>query len=158
MAKDKVTNDLGDENVIDAGMQVVAFKLRDEEYGVNIFQVQEIRNLVDITRVPFSANYIKGVINLRGSVLPVIDLKKRLGLEQTPYTDKTRIVTVKVGDLPVGMLVDAVTEVLTIPTKLVEAKKAISEKDIGKFVSGIGNMDGRLVIMLNLEEIIGVPG
>ena len=158
MAKDKVTNDLGDENVIDAGMQVVAFKLRDEEYGVNIFQVQEIRNLVDITRVPFSASYIKGVINLRGSVLPVIDLKKRLGLEQTPYTDKTRIVTVKVGDLPVGMLVDAVTEVLTIPTKLVEAKKAISEKDIGKFVSGIGNMDGRLVIMLNLEEIIGVPG
>lgn len=158
MAKDKVTNDLGDESVIDAGMQVVAFKLRDEEYGVNIFQVQEIRNLVDITRVPFSANYIKGVINLRGSVLPVIDLKKRLGLEQTPYTDKTRIVTVKVGDLPVGMLVDAVTEVLTIPTKLVEAKKAISEKDIGKFVSGIGNMDGRLVIMLNLEEIVGIPG
>ena len=114
--------------------------------------------LVDITRVPFSANYIKGVINLRGSVLPVIDLKKRLGLEQTPYTDKTRIVTVKVGDLPVGMLVDAVTEVLTITTKLVEAKKAISEKDIGKFVSGIGNMDGRLIIMLNLEEIVGIPG
>ena len=157
MAKDNVTNDLGDESAIDAGMQVVAFKLRDEEYGVNIFQVQEIRNLVDITRVPFSASYIKGVINLRGSVLPVLDLKKRLGLEQTPYTDKTRIVTVKVGDLPVGMLVDAVTEVLTIPTKLVDAKKAITEKDIGKFLSGIGNMDGRLVIMLNLEEIVGLP-
>ena len=156
MAKDKVTNDLGDEGVIDAGMQVVAFKLRDEEYGVNIFQVQEIRNLVDITRVPFSASYIKGVINLRGSVLPVIDLKKRLGLEQTPYTDKTRIVTVKVGDLPVGMLVDAVTEVLTIPTKLVDTKKAINEKDMGKFLSGIGNIDGRLVIMLNLEEIVGM--
>jgi len=157
MARDNIANDLGDEGAIDQGMQVVAFKLRDEEYGVNIFQVQEIRNLVDITRVPFSANYIKGVINLRGSVLPVIDLKKRLGLEQIPYTDKTRIVTVKVGDLPVGMLVDAVTEVLTIPTKLVEAKKAISEKDIGKFVSGIGNIDGRLVIMLNLEEIVGLP-
>ena len=156
MAKDKVTNDLGDEGVIDAGMQVVAFKLRDEEYGVNIFQVQEIRNLVDITRVPFSASYIKGVINLRGSVLPVIDLKKRLGLEQTPYTDKTRIVTVKVGDLPVGMLVDAVTEVLTIPTKLVDTNKAINEKDMGKFLSGIGNIDGRLVIMLNLEEIVGM--
>ena len=113
MARDNIANDLGDEGAIDQGMQVVAFKLRDEEYGVNIFQVQEIRNLVDITRVPFSANYIKGVINLRGSVLPVIDLKKRLGLEQIPYTDKTRIVTVKVGDLPVGMLVDAVTEVLT---------------------------------------------
>ena len=80
-------------------MQVVAFKLRDEEFGVNIFHVQEIHNLVDITRVPFSASFIKGVINQRGSVMPVIDLKKRLGIEQTPYTASTRIVTVIVGDL-----------------------------------------------------------
>ena len=147
-----------DGSEIDEGLQVVAFKLRDEEYGVNIFQVQEIRNLVDITRVPFSVNYIKGVINLRGSILPVIDLKKRLGLEQTPYTDDTRIVTVMVGDLPVGMLVDAVTEVLTIRTKLVDPKKTVDKNDISKFLSGIGNIDGRLVIMLNLEEIVGLPG
>ena len=157
MAKDSAVNSSSDDNgEIDEGLQVVAFKLREEEYGVNIFQVQEIRNLVDITRVPFAANYIKGVINLRGSVLPVIDLKKRLGLEQTPYTDDTRIVTVMVGDLPVGMLVDAVTEVLTIRTKLVDAKKAVDEKDVSKFINGIGNMDGRLVIMLNLEEIVGI--
>ena len=63
-------------------VQVVAFKLRDEEYGVSILNVQEIRNMTDITRVPFAADFIKGVINLRGSVLPVIDLKKRLGLAQ----------------------------------------------------------------------------
>ena len=146
MAKDTIINDLGEEVNLNEGMQVVAFKLRDEEYGVNIFQVQEIRNLVDITRVPFAASYIKGVINLR------------LGLEQMPYTENTRIVTVMVGDLPVGMLVDAVTEVLTIRTKLVDTKKAINEKDISKFLSGIGNIDGRLVIMLNLEEIVGVSG
>ena len=95
-------------------IQVVAFKLRNEEYGVNILHVQEIRSLTDITRVPFAQDFIKGVINLRGSVLPVIDLKQRLGLEQTPYTDDTRIVTVNVNDLQVGMLVDAVTEVLTL--------------------------------------------
>lgn len=160
MAKEKevLTNDLGEDISMGEGIQIVAFKLRDEEYGVNIFQVQEIRNLVDITRVPFAASYVKGVINLRGSVLPVIDLKTRLGLEPTPYTDKTRIVTVTVGDLPVGMLVDSVTEVLTIRSKLVDTKKAINDKDIGKFLSGIGNMDGRLVIMLNLEEIVGLPG
>ena len=158
MAQDTIINDLGEEVNLNSGMQVVAFKLRDEEYGVNIFQVQEIRNLVDITRVPFAASYIKGVINLRGSVLPVIDLKSRLGLEQTPYTENTRIVTVMVGDLPVGMLVDAVTEVLTIRNKLVDTKKAVNEKDISKFLSGIGNIDGRLVIMLNLEEIVGVSG
>lgn len=142
---------------IDDGMQVVAFKLRDEEYGVNIFNVQEIRNLTDITRVPFAQSYIQGVINLRGSVLPVIDLKKRLGLAPTTFTEDTRIVTVMVGDLPIGMLVDAVTEVLTIRTKLVDPKKTVSEKDISKFINGIGNIEGRLVIMLNLEEIVGAP-
>ena len=162
MAKDSLANksapavdDYGVEEV-NAGMQVVAFKLRDEEYGVNIFQVQEIHNLVDITRVPFAASFIKGVINQRGSVMPVIDLKKRLGIEETPYTAATRIVTVIVGDLQVGMLVDAVTEVLTIRSKLVDPKKTVSDKAMEKFLSGIGNMDGRLVTMLNLEEIVGI--
>ena len=143
-------------SVVDEGIQVVAFKLRDEEDGVSILNVQEIRNLTDITRVPFAADFIKGVINLRGSVLPVIDLKQRLGLEQTPYTEKTRIVTVTVDDLHVGMLVDAVTEVITIDTKPVDAKKAVNGKEVTRFLSGIGNMDGRLIIMLNLQEIIGM--
>ena len=143
--------------VVEEGIQVVAFKLRDEEYGVSILNVQEIRNLTDITRVPFSANFIKGVINLRGSVLPVIDLKTRLGLEQTPYTEKTRIVTVTVDDVHVGMLVDAVTEVITIDSKPVDTKKAINNRENMHFLKGIGNMDGRLIIMLNLEEIIGIP-
>ena len=161
MAKDSAANkkrtqvdDLDGEEKIEA-MQVVAFKLRDEEYGVNIFHVQEIRNLVDITRVPFAASFIKGVINQRGSVMPVIDLKKRLGIEETPYTPLTRIVTVIVDDLQVGMLVDAVTEVLTIRTKLVDPKKTVSDRAMEKFLSGIGNIDGRLVTMLNLEEIVG---
>lgn len=158
MAKDSVANKptpIDDEEQVTA-MQVVAFKLRDEEYGVNIFHVQEIHNLVDITRVPFAASFIKGVINQRGSVMPVIDLKKRLGIEQTPYSDTTRIVTVIVGDLQVGMLVDAVTEVLTIRTKLVDPKKTVSDRAMEKFLSGIGNIDGRLVTMLNLEEIVAL--
>ena len=136
--------------------QVVAFKLLDEEYGVSILNVQEIRNLTDITRVPFAADFIKGVINLRGSVLPVIDLKQRLGLAETPYTDSTRIVTVTVDELHVGMLVDAVTEVMTIDNKRIDSKKAINAKDT-RFLSGIGNVEGRLIIMLNLEEIVGMP-
>ena len=144
-------------NALEEGIQVVAFKLRDEEYGLSILNVQEIRNLTDITRVPFSADFIKGVINLRGSVLPVIDLKQRLGLEQMPYTEKTRIVTVTVDDLHVGMLVDAVTEVITIDEKPVDPKKSLNGKENGKFISGIGNMDGRLIIMLDLHEIIGIP-
>ena len=157
MAKDSVANKaaLGDDEEEVQAMQVVAFKLRDEEYGVNIFQVQEINDMSNITRVPFAASFIKGVINQRGSVMPVIDLKKRLGIEETPYTKSTRIVTVIVGDLQVGMLVDSVTEVLTIRSKLVDPKKTVSDKAMEKFLSGIGNIDGRLVTMLNLEEIVG---
>ena len=157
MAKDSAANkpaQVDDEEQVIA-MQVVAFKLRDEEYGVNIFQVQEINDMSNITRVPFAASFIKGVINQRGSVMPVIDLKKRLGIEETPYTATSRIVTVIVGDLQVGMLVDSVSEVLTLRTKLVDAKKTVSDKSMEKFLSGIGNIDGRLVTMLNLEEIIG---
>jgi len=158
MAKDSVAkkNSVLDEEEEIIAMQVVAFKLLDEEYGVEIFHVQEIHNLVDITRVPFSASFIKGVINQRGSVMPVIDLKKRLGLEASPYTETTRIVTVIVGDLQVGMLVDAVTEVLTIRSKLVDPKKTVSDRAMEKFLSGIGNIDGRLVTMLNLDEIVAL--
>lgn len=88
--------------------------------------------------------------------MPVIDLKKRLGIEETPYSPSTRIVTVIVGDLQVGMLVDAVTEVLTIRSKLVDPKKTVSDRAMEKFLSGIGNINGRLVTMLNLEEIVGI--
>ena len=158
MANDQIANkpvSLDDDEQVSA-MQVVAFKLRDEEFGVNIFQVQDINGMSDITRVPFAASFIKGVINQRGSVLPVIDLKKRLGIEETPYTSTARIVTVIVGDLQVGMLVDSVTEVLTIRSKLVDPKKTVNDRAMEKFLSGIGNIDGRLVTMLNLEEIVAL--
>ena len=137
-------------NAVNGEIQVVAFKLRKEEYGFSILNVQEIKGLTDITRVPFAPDFIKGVINLRGSVLPVIDLKKRLGLQQEPYTDSTRIVIV--------MIVDAVTEVLTIGADHVDATKSISDNENGRFINGIGKIDDRLIIMLNLDEIIGLPG
>ena len=106
--------------------QYVAFNLRDEEYGVSILNVQEIRNLTDITRVPFAADFIKGVINLRGSVLPVIDLKQRL-------------------------------EVLSLENAPVDTKKATNGRESSRFLSGIGNINGRLIVLLNLEEIVGLP-
>lgn len=154
MAKDN--NNAVNEEVQE--VQVVAFKLRKEEYGVSILNVQEIKNLTDITRVPFASDFIKGVINLRGSVLPVIDLKKRLGLQETPYTDSTRIVIMKIDEISIGMIVDAVTEVLTVDTNHIDTTKSVSDSGDGsRFIDGIGNINDRLVIMLNLDEIIGLP-
>lgn len=145
-----------DKKVVGEGeIQVVAFKLRKEEYSFNILNVQEIKGLTDITRVPYASDFIKGVINLRGSVLPVIDLKKRLGLMDTPYTDDTRIVIVKVDDISVGMLVDEVTEVLVFNQSEIEVAKSV-DNEIGRFISGIGKLGDRLVIMLDLNAIVGL--
>ena len=138
-------------------VQVAAFKLLKEEYGVNILNVQEIKVLTDITRVPFAPDYIKGVINLRGSVLPVIDLKRRIGLEDAPYTDATRIIIMKIGEFSIGMIVDAVTEVLTISGRDINPAKDVSDSTSNRFVNSIGNIDARLIIMLNLDEIVELP-
>ncbi|MBQ9364251.1 MAG: chemotaxis protein CheW [Schwartzia sp.] len=140
---------------IEGEVQVVAFKLRDEEYGFGILNVREIKGLTDITRVPFALGYIKGVINLRGSILPVIDLKDRLGLQDTEYTDDTRIIVVKSDDIEVGMIVDAVTEVITLDAEHVDASKVV-DNESNRFIRGIGKENDRLIIMLNLEEIIGI--
>ena len=151
MAKELMTVAEGDTQV-----QVVAFKLRREEYGFNILNVKEIKGLTDITRVPFASDFIKGVINLRGSVLPVIDLKKRLGLQDTEYTDDTRIVVVREDDLEVGMIVDAVTGVITLNGDHIDAAKSVDNEN-SRFITGVGKVEEeRLIILLNLEAIIGL--
>lgn len=136
-------------------IQLVIFKLGKEEYGVSILQVQEIKRMTDITRVPHTPDYIRGVINLRGSVLPVVDLKKRLNLPQQPYTDDTRIIIVKIEDIAVGMIVDAVSEVMAIQQENIEAPEVVSGI-AADYLSGVGKMDNRLLILLNLETITGI--
>ncbi len=151
MAKELMTVAEGETQV-----QVVAFKLRREEYGFNILNVKEIKGLTDITRVPFASDFIKGVINLRGSVLPVIDLKKRLGLQDMEYTDDTRIVVVREDDLEVGMIVDAVTGVITLNGEHIDAAKSVDNEN-SRFITGVGKVEEeRLIILLNLEAIIGL--
>ncbi|HWR43144.1 chemotaxis protein CheW [Sporomusa sp.] len=137
-------------------IQLVVFKLGREEYGVSILQVQEIKRMTDITRVPHSPDYIKGVMNLRGSVLPVIDLKKRLNLPPQDYTDDTRIIIVKVEDITIGMIVDAVSEVTTIDQMSIEPPQAVVGGIAADYLSGVGKMENRLLILLNADAIIGI--
>ena len=151
MAKELMTVTEGETQV-----QVVAFKLRREEYGFNILNVKEIKGLTDITRVPFASDFIKGVINLRGSVLPVIDLKKRLGLQDMEYTDDTRIVVVREDDLEVGMIVDAVTGVITLNGEHIDAAKSVDNEN-SRFITGVGKVEEeRLIVLLKLEAIFGL--
>ncbi|MDR3563781.1 MAG: chemotaxis protein CheW [Negativicutes bacterium] len=137
-------------------IQVVVFKLGREEYGISILQVQEIKKMADITRVPHAPDYIKGVINLRGSVLPVLDLKKRLDLPPDEHTDSTRIAIVKLDDIVVGMVVDAVSEVTTLNTSSIEPPQTVVSGVNAQYIEGVGKLEDRLLILLNLEAIIGV--
>lgn len=137
-------------------IQLVIFKLGREEYGVSILQVQEIKRITDITRVPHTPEYIQGVINLRGSVLPVIDLKKRLNLPPQASTEDTRIIIVKVKEISVGMIVDAVSEVMAIGQQNIDSPEVVAGSVSANYLSGVGKLENRLLILLNLEEIIGI--
>lgn len=147
---------MSEQEYVNDEIQLVIFRLGKEEYGVSILQVQEIKRVTEITRVPHTPDYIKGVINLRGSVLPVIDLKKRLNLQPEATSDDTRIIIVKVEEIVIGMIVDAVSEVMAISKENIELPDSVSGSVAANYLSGVGKMDNRLLILLNLEEIIGI--
>ncbi len=139
-------------------IQLVVFKLASEEYAVEIIKVSEIRKMIDITRVPRTPDYYLGVMNLRGSVLPVINLKKRLNLPLSKTTEDSRIIILKVEDIAFGVTVDAVSEVMTISKYDIEPPSSIDTNLERKFISGVAKHNKRLLIMLNIKEIIGLSG
>ena len=128
--------------------QLVVFKLAREEYGVSILNVQEIKRITEITRVPYTPEFIKGVMNLRGSVL--------LGIENEEYTEDTRIIILKVDEVSIGMIVDAVSEVIAIPQDKIEPPESVVARYEHSFISGVGNLENRLIILLDLVEMIGI--
>ena len=137
-------------------LKLIVFKLGREEYGLDILKVQEIKRLMSITRVPSTPSFIKGVINLRGSVLPVIDLRTRLGLPENPLTDAARIVVVLINDNIVGFIVDEVVEVTTMSKGNIEAATSLSSGISADYFSGIAKAESRLFILLNPENIVNI--
>ena len=135
-------------------LQVVSFKLGSEEYGVDISQVQEINRMVAITHVPRAPKFMEGVINLRGQLIPIIDLRTRFGMPRNEHTKSTRIVVTEIGSKRVGMVVDSVSEVLRLPTDSIEdAPDMISGVDT-EYIRGVGKIEDRLIILLDLGRVI----
>lgn len=147
---------MAENDTVGTEVKLIIFKLGREEYGMDILRVQEIKRMMGITRVPSTPAFIKGVINLRGSVLPVIDLRTRLGLAENELTEAARIIVVLVNDGIVGFIVDEVVEVTTINTQDVEAAQTLSSGLSAEFISGIAKADNRLYIMLNPDVIVNV--
>ena len=134
--------------------QLVVFDLSSEAYGVDIGAVREIIRLQDITKVPRTPEFVEGVINLRGKVIPVVDLRKRFGLPAEEESKENRIVVVDIGAQDIGVIVDAVTEVLRIATESVEPPASVITTADSEYLLGIAKLDSRLIILLDLEQVL----
>ena len=137
-------------------LQVVSFALGSEEYGVDITQVQEINRMVTITRVPQAPPFMDGVINLRGRLIPIVDLRTRFGMERAERTKNTRIVVTEIGSKRLGMVVDSVSEVLRIPVKQIENAPDFLAAADTESVRSVGKLGERRIIMLDLSRVISV--
>ena len=136
-------------------IKVIVFKLGTEEYGIEVDKVQTIERMLPITRVPKTYNFVKGVINLRGVVIPVIDLRGRFDLPEAEHTEQTRIIIVAVSDMEVGFIVDSANDVIDLDPDRIESPPEVVGGIKAKYLHGVAKIDeNRLLIMLNLSEVL----
>ncbi len=143
------------QEVIEETKQLIIFKFGEEEFGVDILQAKEVERLEqEITRVPKAPSFVEGVINLRGDIVPVVELRKRFSLTMKPFTNETRIVIVEINENLVGMIVDAVIEVLKVKVSDIETAPQITKGVDSYFISGVAKIDDRLIVLLNMERAL----
>ena len=137
----------------------LTFSLAGEEYGIGIIKVREIIGMMPVTPVPQTPDFVKGVINLRGKVIPVIDLRLRFGLDATAYTERTCIIVVEIhgetGAVPVGIVVDAVSEVLNIKGTDIEETPTFGAELDTDYILGMAKMNGGVKILLDIDKVLG---
>lgn len=134
-------------------LQLVTFMVAEEEFAIPILSVQEINRMMTITRVPQSPAFIEGVINLRGKIIPVMDLRKRFGVEPSTEESDSRIVVVEVANRVIGFIVDRVNEVLRIDSGIIDPPPSMVSGVDSEYVDGVGKLDDRLLILLNLDRL-----
>ncbi|HEY9899723.1 MAG TPA: chemotaxis protein CheW [Pantanalinema sp.] len=138
-------------------LQLASFRLAEEEYAVDISAVQEIVRMSSITRVPRAPSFVEGVVNLRGKIVPVIDLRRRFGMASAEPTKATRIIIVDVAGKTVGLIVDAVREVLRLDSEAVSATPELVASGIdAAFFKGVGQLGDRLIILLDLQRLLSM--
>lgn len=142
------------ETIFETAKQFIVFKLNEQLYGISIQNVQIIEKIKPIMRVPKVPNCVKGVMNLRGEIIPVINLRDQFHLDEKTYTDKTRIIIVKLEDAMVGLIVDEVKEVIEIESNQVEVVQNIQGKMKTNHILGVGKVEENIVTLLNLANII----
>ena len=139
----------------DVILQLVTFTLGSEEYAVDILKVQEINRMKEITRVPNSPAYVEGVINLRGKVIPVVNIRKKFGLPEKENDEQSRIMIIDIQGITMGLVVDSVSEVLRVPSNIVEPTPPMASNISTEFIKGIAKLEDRLIILLDMDRLLG---
>lgn len=135
-------------------LQLVSFNIDNEEFGIDILKVEEIIRVISITKIPNAPDFIEGVINLRGKVIPIIDLRTRLNRIRKEHDNNTRVIVVEVSGITVGFIVDSVREVLRIPKNITEPPPSIVSGVNSEYITAIGKLEDRLLILLDLEKVL----
>lgn len=134
--------------------EYVIFKLQGEFYGVEVEYVENIEKLAEITRVPYTEPSVRGVVNLRGIIVPIIDLRMKFGLGRVEYTDDTRMIIVNYDDNKIGMLVDSSSETFQIKDDDIDAASNVSKQSSIEYIRSIGKKDGRVVMLIDLAKVL----
>ncbi|MFD6439860.1 chemotaxis protein CheW [Peribacillus sp. NPDC060186] len=137
-------------------MKVIVFQIKDKEYAIPVDKVSGIEKLLHITRVPKAVQFVKGVINLRGVITPIIDLRVRFGFEEVEYNDSTRIIVVILDDMEVGLIVDSANDVLDIPVESIEPQPEVVGHSASEYISGVAKIEKRLLVLINLEKALSL--
>lgn len=135
-------------------IQLVSFKLGKEEFGVDILKVQEINRMLEITEMPNSPDFVEGIVNLRGRIIPVIDLKKRLNMPVKEHNNSTRIIVVELNGKTIGFIVDEVSEVLRIESNITEPPPDMVAGIESDYITAVAKLDDRLLILLDLNKVL----
>lgn len=135
-------------------LQAVVFMLNRAYYGVPILQVQEIVKMTEITELPNTPDFVQGIVNLRGKIIPIIDMRKRFGLPQEKIDENWKILILKEEDVLFGVMVDQISEVEKVPSALIEKPPKIVAGVNGKFINGIAKTENRLLILLDIAKIL----
>jgi purine-binding chemotaxis protein CheW len=134
--------------------ELIAFRLGDQEFCVDIMSVRDIRGWTPTTPLPHSSTYVKGVINLRGAVLPVVDLADRLGFEPAEPSARHVIIITQVGNQTIGLLVDAVSDILTVNAGSIQATPNVASELARSFMKGVIAMEGRMISLIALDNVL----
>ncbi len=138
--------------------ELVAFRIDGEEFAVDVASVQEINRAAELTRIPNAPSHIQGVMNLRGKLVPVVDLRRMLGFQAKTSDRQTRIMVIEINGMVAGFLVDSVSEVLRLPESAVEDPPAFAGTAEADYVAGVGKVDDRLLVLLNLQKLFAAAG